>query len=159
MHEITIAKHPSIALGTALALLSGYLLQYVLLPNPLVFPAGYIIGLGALILVYSASFYAKIEFEGLGILPNKAAVAIIFWISLIAIFTLFVLRDQLDAPMLARNVKWSHFIVGVLLYCFSASAIFGSYFSGFGFSLLLKNPFLWLRYLTMRVRGELDKDA
>ncbi|MCL1633515.1 hypothetical protein M2650_02490 [Luteimonas sp. SX5] len=158
MREVSISKRSSIIVGVALAAVSAYLIQFVLLRDPWVLPGAYPIGLGALILAYTATFYAKVEFEGLGILPTRPAFAIAFWLSVFLILLLFVFRERLGAPALEREVSWSHLVVGLLLYFFSAAAILGSFFSGFGFSVFLQNPLLWLRYLAMRSSGQLKKE-
>lgn len=151
--QMTVSKHLSIGFGLATLMVALYCLQYALLSNPIVMPFLYAVALGSLLVVVTGNFYEDIEFSGFGLVPPRRIVVALFWLSIVFICVAFALHsvasDVKSAP--GRN---SHFIVGILLYCYGVSALLGSYFSGLGWYLFLKSPFLWAKYVTMRAHGD-----
>jgi len=152
MQEIVIEKKASISLGIFFLILSLYCIQYSILEDNFILFKFYYICLFSLMSLLALSFYCGIRFTGFDLVPPRALVVVLFWMIFGAIVFLYVFGHSMDSLRKARIV---HLIVGLYLYSFSASAIFGSFFSGLGFRLFLNSPFTWLKYLLMRQKGEL----
>lgn len=156
MPELIVKRRTSVWFGVLLLLAAAYCIQFAVLEARFVFTPIYYLCFVMLLLLVTANVVEDIEFTGLNFIPPKPPVVLIFWtVLLLLCFAYFISRGFLvDDP--SRKARMAHLLVGLYLYAFSASAIFGSYFSGLGLRLFLKNPVVWLKYITVRSRGELD---
>lgn len=155
MSEVIIKKWSSILVGSLLSLAAAYCIQFAVLKLHLEVTPIYYLSIVMLLALVTANAVEDIEFTGIRLIPPKSYVVLPFWVGLLLLCSLYFCdRSVLDGDP-THKARTAHLIVGIYLYAFSASAIFGSYFSGLGLRLFLKNPFVWLKYITTRSRDGL----
>ena len=146
MSEV-IGKKGSLAIAAACFSLGVYCLQFVFLLHGIELPGVYV---GSLLLFMGMVLvnFQGARFEGLNILPPNRLLIIVFWGVL-----LFLLCAYFVIPGRATYVTHSrpaHFVVGLGLLVFFGLSFFGSFFSGFGAYLFIRNPVTWAIYLVSR---------
>lgn len=156
MPQVIIKKWTSICLGLLFLLATAYCIQFAVLETHFQFVPIYYLCFVMLLLLVTANVFEDIEFTGFNLIPPMAYVVLAFW-TIFVLFCMIYLVNRgflIDDP--SRKSRIAHLIVGLYLYAFGASAILGSYFSGLGFRLFLKNPIVWLKYIMTRSKGESD---
>lgn len=157
MPEIVIKKATSIACGLFLSLTAGYCLQFAIVPNHFDFPSLYFGCFILSLVLLTINFYQNIRFTGFNLVPPKPWVIMLFWIFLTLVFCLYFANHKYWDGDSSRKARIAHLIIGSYLYAFAASSLFGSFFSGLGFRLFLKSPFVWAKYISMKRKGEFKK--
>lgn len=156
MQEIIVKKGTSIILGLVFLCVAAYCLQFALLSNHLKAEPIYFIGFLMVLLLLTINLSQDIRFTGFNFIPPKPYVVLIFWVVLLSLCFAYFRNRAYWVGDSSQKARIAHLIVGLYLYAFAASSIFGSFFSGLGFRLFLKNPIVWLKYISMRSRGELE---
>lgn len=155
MQKLTLVKRgASIASGLVFLFEAVYCLQFAVLENHLHFESIYYIGLLLLGVFLAIGQSQDVEFVGLDFAPSKLSVMSVFWVIIFAVFCAYFARQEWIGGS-AEKARFAHFVVGVHLYAFGSSMVLGSYFSGLGLRLYVKNPVVWLKYMVMRMRGEI----
>lgn len=157
MQELVIKKSTSILLGLALLCGAAYCVQFALLRNPVVVPPIYFTCVVVVLLMFTINASQDIRLTGLNFIPPKPLVIVVFWTIVVTMCAAYLVSRGGWAADSSHKARIAHLMVGVYLFAFAASAIFGSYFSGLGFRLFLRNPVFWLKYIAMRLRGELER--
>ena len=140
MSEVVISKESSLAIAAACFAFGVYCLQFVLLPRGIELPGIYVGSLLLFVGMVLANFQG-VRFTGLNILPPNKLLISVFWGAL-----LFLACAYFVTPGRAAYVTESrpaHFVVGLGLFVFFGLSFFGSFFSGFGTYLFLRNPISW----------------
>ncbi len=150
MPEIVLGRRSSLLIATACLALGSYCIQFALIPQAL--GLTWIYGLSLLVFIAMTLANAQgVRFTGLNIFPPNKILIVLFWGALASLLILYLVSTGKDVRI-ARS-RPAHFFVGLGLLVFFGLSFFGSFFSGLGMYLFLRNPISWAREIKFRDKG------
>lgn len=148
MSEVVVKRNASLGIAAACLAFAVYCLQFVLLPRGIELPGLYVVALllfGSMLL---ANFQG-VRFTGIDLLPPNKWLIVTFWGSWFAIAIAYAMTAGAATHAPSRP---AHLAVGLGLLVYFGLSCFGSFFSGFGAYLFIRNPVSWLMYSAPRRR-------
>lgn len=149
MSEIVLSKRNSLLIAIACLALGAYCIQFAFIPQAFVLVWLYGLSLVLFIAMMLANFQG-VRFTGLNVLPPNKALIVLFWSVLTLLLICYLVSTSKDVHI--AKSRPAHFFVGLGLLVFFGISFFGSFFSGFGMYLFLRNPISWAR--DIRSRGK-----
>jgi hypothetical protein len=147
MSEIVLSKRSSFLIAAACLALGVYCVQFALIPQTLAFVWVYGLSLLLFIAMTLANFQG-VRFTGLNVMPPNKVLIVLFWGALTTLIFLDAMSASKDVQV--AKSRPAHFFVGLGLLVFFGLSFFGSFFSGFGMYLFLRNPISWARDIKSR---------
>lgn len=142
MSEVIVSKRTSLLIAATCLALGIYCLQFSLLHQRVEIRGIYAISLLVFAVIMLANFQG-VRYAGLEVRPLNKPIVFLFWSAVASLLCLYALGagDEVDVA----KSRPAHFLVGIGLVVFFGLCFFGSFFSGFGVYLFLRNPISWVR--------------